>query len=170
MLTVTALTADGSVNPATSSIVATFTQQHVAVDAAFRNFSGTIVYDAARADATRATLSVDVASLDLGDADTNAEVRKPAWFDSARYPHATFRSSAVKLGAAGHFDATGTLTIKGREQTVTVSVSVLKAGGANAFDGSFELSRKAFGIGDPTWDSVLDDAVRVKFHLLAAGA
>ena len=140
------------------------------VDAAFRNFSGTIVYDAARADATRATLSVDVASLDLGDADTNAEVRKPAWFDSARYPHATFRSSAVKLGAAGHFDATGTLTIKGREQTVTVSVSVLKAGGANAFDGSFELSRKAFGIGDPTWDSVLDDAVRVKFHLLAAGA
>jgi polyisoprenoid-binding protein YceI len=163
-------TADGAVNAAASSITATFMQQHAAVDAPFKKFSGTISYSAARPQDTTATLFVDVASLDLGDADASAELRKPAWFDSARYPQASFHSSAVKPGAGGHFDVTGTLTIKGRSQVITVGITLQPGAGGNAFDGSFELSRRAFGIGDPTWDSVLDDHVRVRFHLLAAGA
>ena len=166
----TALAADGAVNLRQSRLVATFKQQHVPVDADFKNFSGSVIYDAAKPDASMATLSVEMNSLDIGDDDSDAEVRKPAWFDSARFPQATFRSTAITPGAAGHFDATGTLAIKGKTQTITVTVAVQRTGGTNAFDGSFELSRKAFGIGDPTWDAVLDDAVRVHFHLLAAGA
>ena len=160
----------GVINAAASSIVATFTQQRAAVDAPFRSFSGTISYSAARPQDTTATLLVDVTSLDLGDADASAELRKPAWFDSARFPQATFHSSTVRAGAGGHFDVTGTLTIKGRSQLITVAIARQPGAGGNAFDGSFELSRRAFGIGDATWDSVLDDRVRVRFHLLAAGA
>jgi polyisoprenoid-binding protein YceI len=163
------LAADGAINLAQSSIVATFKQQHAPVEATFKKFSGSIVYDAAKPMATVATLSVDMNSLDIGDADTEAEVRKPAWFDSARFPQATFRATAITPGASGHFDASGPLTIKGKTQTVTVAVSVQRSGGTNAFDGNLELSRKAFGIGDPSWDSVLDDTVRVRFHLLVAG-
>ena len=165
----TALAAGGTVIPVQSSLVATFKQQHVPVDAAFKRFAGSIVYDAARPAATVAELNVDMNSLDVGDDDSDAEVRKPAWFDSARFPQATFRSTAVTPGAAGHFDAVGALTIKGKAQTITVTVTVQPKGGANAFDGSFELSRKAYGIGDPTWEGALDDTVRVRFHLLAAG-
>jgi polyisoprenoid-binding protein YceI len=162
----TALAADGTVSLSQSSLVATFKQQHAPVDAAFRRFSGSIVYDAARPTATTATLSVDMNSLDIGDDDTDAEVRKPAWFDSARFPQATFRSTTVTAGAEGHFDAVGTLAIKGKSQTITIAVAVQHIGGANAFDGRFALSRKAFGIGDPSWDGVLDDTVLVRFHLL----
>lgn len=164
------LAADGAVNPAASSITATFLQEHAPVDAPFRKFSGTISYSPARPQDTTATLLVDVDSLDLGDADASAELRKPAWFDSARYPQAAFHSSAVKPGAGGHFDVTGTLTIKGRAQVITVAITLQPGAGGNAFDGSFDLSRRAFGIGDPAWDSVLDDRVRVRFHLLAAVA
>jgi polyisoprenoid-binding protein YceI len=164
------LAADGAINAGQSSIVATFKQQHAPVEAAFKKFSGSIVYDAAKPAATTATLSVDMNSLDIGDDDTDAEVRKAAWFDSAHFPQATFRATAITPGAGGHFEASGPLTIKGKTQTVSMTVTVQHAGGANAFDGSFELSRKAFGIGDPAWDGVLDDAVRVRFHLLVAGS
>jgi polyisoprenoid-binding protein YceI len=164
-----ALAADGTVNLSQSSLVATFKQQNAPVDAEFKRFSGSVVYDPAKPTATTATLNVDMNSLDVGDDDTDAEVRKPAWFDSARFPQATFHSTAVKPGAGGHFDAVGTLAIKGKSQTITVAVTVQRIGGANAFDGRFALSRKAFGIGDPTWDSVLDDTVWVRFHLLIAG-
>ena len=164
-----ALSADGSINAAGSSMVATFTQQHVPVDAPFRVFSGTIGYDAAHPEATQAALRVDVGSLELGDADASAELRKPAWFDYARYPNATFRSASVRRAADGRLEVTGTLEIKGRAQPITVAVSVQSNGATGAFDGSFELSRKAFGIGDATWDSVLDDRVRVRFHLQATG-
>ena len=165
----TVLAADGAINLAQSSIVATFKQEHAPVEASFKKFSGSIVYDAAKPAATVATLSVDMNSLDIGDADTDAEVRKPAWFDSARYPQATFRATAVTPGASGHFEASGPLTLKGKTQTVTVAVTVQHSNGANIFDGSLELSRKAFGIGDASWEGTLDDTVRVHFHLLVAG-
>jgi polyisoprenoid-binding protein YceI len=163
------LAADGAINAGQSSIVATFKQQHAPVEAAFKKFSGLIHYDAVKPSATTASLIVDMNSLDIGDDDTDSEVRKPAWFDSARYPQATFHATAISPGRDGHFEATGPLTIKGRTQTVTVTVAVQRSGGANAFDGSFELSRKAFGIGTPSWEGVLDDAVRVHFHLVAGG-
>jgi polyisoprenoid-binding protein YceI len=107
-----------------------------------------------------------MASLDLGDAGTSAEVRKKTWFDSAAFPTASFRSTAIKPGAAGHFDATGTLTIKGRALTVTLPIAVQSAAGQSTFTGSYVLSRKSFGIGDPQWDDVLDDKVTVRFTIV----
>lgn len=161
--------ADGSINAAGSSLVATFTQQRVPVDAPFKVFSGTISYDAARPEATQASLRVDVGSLELGDADASAELRKPAWFDYARYPNATFRSASVRRNADGRLEVSGTLEIKGHAEPITVAVSVQSSGAVRGFDGSFELSRKAFGIGEAAWNGVLDDRVRVRFHLQAAG-
>lgn len=164
-----ALAADSNLVLAKSSVIATFRQESVPVDASFKKFNGKIVYDAARPAAASATVTVDMTSLDMGDPGNNAEVRKPAWFDSARYPLGTFCSTAIKPGIAGHFAATGTLTIKGRVQTITVAIAVQRVGSANAFDGSFDLSRKIFAIGDPSWDDVLDDKVRVRFHLVTGG-
>jgi polyisoprenoid-binding protein YceI len=163
-----ALAADGAIDLARSRIVATFKQQHAPVEAGFKKFSGSIVYDPARPRATSASLSVDMNSLDIGDADSEAEVRKPEWFDSARYPQATFKATTITPRSNGHFDATGPLTIKGRTQTITVPISVQSTAGGQAFDGNFELSRKRFAIGDPSWEGTLDDAVSVRFHILVA--
>jgi len=95
----------------------------------------------------------------------NAEVRKKSWFDSAAFPKAKFQSTAIKAGAAGGFTAPGTLTLKAKVQTIAVPVKVSTAGGRSVFDGSFAISRKAFGIGDPVWEDVVDDKVTIKFHL-----
>ncbi len=51
-------------------------------------------------------------------------------------------------------------------QTLTVPVTVGTMPAGTTFDGSFTISRKAFGIGDPIWDEVLEDKVVVKFHLV----
>jgi polyisoprenoid-binding protein YceI len=152
-----------------SSLVASFRQQGITVDAPFKRFDGSIQFDPARPADTHATLHVDMSSLDVGDDDSDAEVRGAAWFDSAHYPQASFHSALAKSVDAQHFNATGDLSIKGRTRQITVNVSVLAADHGYAYDGSFELSRRDFGIGDPTWDAVLDDHVRVRFHLLAAG-
>jgi len=157
------------ISAAGSSLVASFRQQSVTVDAPFKRFTGSIQYDPARPADTRATLQVDMNSLDVGDEDSDAEVRGAAWFDSAHYPQAQFRSASIKPVDAHRFEATGDLTIKGRTRQITVDVSVQSAGRGYAYDGSFELSRRDFSIGDPSWDTVLDDHVRVRFHLLADG-
>jgi polyisoprenoid-binding protein YceI len=159
--------AEVNIGPATkSTVVATFKQEGVAVDTPFTRFSGKINYDAKNVAAATALIEVETASLDVGDPGYNAEVAKKSWFDSATHPKAVFRSTAIKPVAANRFDATGTLTVKGKVQTITVPVTVSATPAGNAFDGSFAISRKAFGIGDPVWDDVLEDKVNVKFHLV----
>lgn len=161
------MAAELNVGPATrSTVIATFKQEGVAVDSPFTRFTGKISYDPQNVSAATAVVEVETASLDIGDPAYSAEVAKKSWFDSATYPKAVFRSTAIKPLAAGKFEATGTLTLKGRVQTVTVPVTVGAAPGGSVFDGSFAISRKAFGIGDPVWEGTLEDAVTVKFHLV----
>jgi polyisoprenoid-binding protein YceI len=155
-----------NIDSAKSTLVVTFRQESVPVDAPFKRFNGHIDYDPAQPAASKAALEITTASLDLGAEDYNSEVRKKDWLDSGSYPTATFVSTAIKPGAAGHFDATGVLTLKGKTQTLTVPVAVSKSGAATSFDGELTISRNYFGIGDKEWNDVLDDKVRVKFHLI----
>ncbi len=157
---------DPSIDPRSSSIIATFTQENVPVNAPFKSFNGRIDYDPAQPGASKAALEVDTASLDLGSSDYNAEIRKKSWLDCTGYPKASFISTAVRPGVAGHFNARGNLTLKGRTQVVVVPVTVTKSGASTVFEGAIEISRKYFGIGDPEWDDVLDDKVQVHFHLV----
>ena len=45
-------------------------------------------------------------------------------------------------------------------------VDVATEGTSATFDGSFDIQRSYFGIGDAQWNDVVDDKVRIKFHLL----
>jgi polyisoprenoid-binding protein YceI len=161
------LAAPINVGPASKSTLrATFKQEGVAVESPFTSFKGVINYDAKNVAAATALIEVDMASLDLGDPAYNAELRKKSWFDSAAFPKGVFKSTAIKAVNAGRFDATGTLTVKGKVLTITVPVTVSITPAGPVFDGSFVMSRKAFGIGDPIWADVVEDKVTVKFHLV----
>ncbi|MGD9841288.1 MAG: YceI family protein [Steroidobacteraceae bacterium] len=165
--TLTALAADSNVDASKSKITATFKQEGVAVKVPFLKFSGHIAYDPKNAAAATAAIDVVTGSLDLGDEGYNAEVRGKEWFDSDTYPTATFRSTAIKAGAAGKFDATGKLTIKGKVLTITVPITVQPSAVGNIFDGSFVFSRSAFGVGNPSWKEIIDDKVTIHFHLVS---
>jgi polyisoprenoid-binding protein YceI len=152
-----------SVGPATkSTLTAAFRQQGVSVENPFTRWSGRIDYDAKNVAAASAQIEVDMASYDIGDPLYAAELAKKSWFDTAAHPKGTFRSTAIKPVSATRFDATGTLTLKGKSQTITVPVTV----NGTTFDGTFTISRKAFGIGDPVWDEAVEDRITIKFHLV----
>jgi polyisoprenoid-binding protein YceI len=166
----TVLFAAATANPidvGKSKLTVAFTQMGVSVDGTFKTYKGTVAYDPANAAASSAELSIDTASFDIGDDDYNAEVRKKEWFDTATYPAATFKSTAIKPLGADRFEATGTLSLKGRTQTVKVPVSVKTEGTARRFEGELPISRTAFGMGDPQWNEVLEDKVVVKFVIVA---
>lgn len=152
-----------SLSPANkSTLIAAFKQEGVAVENPFKKWSGRIDYDPAKVEAATAQIEVDMTSYDIGDPLYADELAKKAWFDSKTYPKGTFKSTSIKPVSSTRFDATGSLTLKGRSQTITVPVTVK----GTTFDGSFTISRKAFGIGDPVWDSAIDDKITVKFHLI----
>jgi len=149
------------------TLTATFKQAGVAVENPFTRWSGQIDYDPANVGAATAQIDVEMGSYDIGDPMYGAELAKKSWFDTATHPRGTFRSTAIKPVSATRFDATGTLTLKGKSQTVTVPVTVGGSASAPTFSGSFNISRKAFGIGDPVWDGTVDDQILIKFNMSA---
>lgn len=154
---------------AQSHVSATFWQLNVPVEAPFTRFVANVDYDATRPALTRAGVTLETASLDLGDATMNAEVAKPEWFDAARYPKATFVTTSVKPAGPGKLTVNGTLTIKGRAQDVSFPLNVSTNGASYVFDGQLPIRRTAFKVGEGEWGdtSLVADQVVIKFHVTA---
>jgi len=161
-----------TIDAARSAVSATFKQMGVPVEGRFAKLAGQVRYDPASPGATQAKVDVDVASFDLGDAQYNQEVRKKEWFDTARFPSASFVGASIKPAAAGRLEVGGKLTIKGRAVDVSVPLSVRSEGGATVFEGSVPIRRLAFGIGEGEWQdtALLADEVIVKFRLAVVNA
>lgn len=102
---------------------------------------------------------------------SDAELPKAPWFDTARFPKASFQSSAIKSLGSGHFEVAGKLTIKGTTQYVMVPVTITQASGQSVATGSFTIQRLAFKIGEGEWadTSMVGDDVQVRFKLVLAG-
>jgi polyisoprenoid-binding protein YceI len=166
LLALGAAAADTPLNAAKSTVSASFTQMKVTVEAPFKRFGGSIDFDPARPAAAKAHVEIETASFDLGDEDYNSEVRKPDWFDSAKYPKASFDASGLKALGPGRYEASGTLTLKGKTQNLTVPLSQKSEAGADVFDGTVTISRAAFNIGDAQWKDTVADPVSIKFHIV----
>lgn len=156
-------------DPAKSSVSATFKQMGVPVEAKFKGFSAQIDYDAAKPASSKATVEIQTASLDLGDAEYNKEVAKKEWFNVAQFPKATFVSTAIAPAGAGKFNVKGKLTIKGRSADVSFPLTQKTEGGKQVFDGQLPIKRLAFNIGEGEWKdtSMVADEVLIKFHITA---
>jgi polyisoprenoid-binding protein YceI len=156
-------------DPAKSSISAVFKQMNVPVEGKFKKFNAQIDYDAAKPEASKASVEIDMSSFDLGDADFNKEVAKKDWFNSAQFPKATFVSSAIKPAGSGKLDVNGKLTIKGKTADVNFPMTVKKDGTAQAFEGALPIKRLTYNIGEGEWKDtgMVADEVVIKFRVVA---
>ncbi len=157
--------------PAQSDIAFTFKQMGVPVDGHFKRFDAQLAFDPKKAETGKVGLSVDLNSATLGDAATDAELVKPAWFDTKKAPQATFQSGAIKTLGGGKFEIAGKLSIKGQVRDVVVPVTLTQAGGTTTAVGSFAIKRLDYNIGDGEWKdvSVVANDVQVKFKLAFTG-
>ncbi len=156
-------------DPAKTSVSAVFKQMNVPVESKFKKHNIVIDYNAATPDASKATVEVETASLDLGEAEMNKEVAKKEWFNSAQFPKATFVSSAIKSAGAGKLNVSGKLSIKGKTADVTFPITVKAEGGKQVFEGALPIKRLAFNIGEGEWKDtgMVADEVTIKFHVVA---
>lgn len=157
-----------TVNPGTMKFIAK--QMNVPIEGQFKKFSARIQFDPTNPAAGKATVEIEVASLDLGDKDFNYEMNTKTWLDTHTYPKATFVSSAIKPIALDRLEIRGKLTIKGKTLDVTVPVTLRTEGRARVFDGVLPIQRTTFNVGEEEWrdTSVVADEVQIRFHLIAA--
>ena len=157
--------------PAGSEIAFTSKQMGVPVDGKFRKFEAQVAFDPKKPEAAKIGFTIDLASVSLGAAETEAEVIKPDWFDTRKFPQASFQSASVKAAGPGRYEVAGKLTIKGASQNVVVPVALAQAGGTTTASGAFVIKRLDFRIGDGDWKdtSMVANDVQVKFKLALTG-
>ena len=162
--------AAASIDPNRSSLTATFRQMNVPVEGAFKRISGDVVFDVARPQDARAALDIDLASFDLGPGteDYAVETRRKDWFDTTRFPRATFTLAGARALGGDRFEARGKLSLKGRVQDMVANVVRRSEAGVQVFEGQVPIRRLAFGIGEGEWrdPSVVADEVVVRFRLV----
>ena len=151
-----------------SSVSISVKQMNVPVTAKFNKFNATVDYNPAKPDTAKASVDIDIASFDLGEAEYNKEVLKKEWFNAAQFPKASFVSTSMKATGAANLIATGKLTIKGKTLDVSFPVTVKQEAGHQVFDGALPIKRLAFNIGEGDWKdtSMVADEVIIKFHVV----
>ncbi|NUU39198.1 YceI family protein [Pseudomonas sp. C2B4] len=156
------------VNPTASTISFTYNQMGSRVYGTFRKFEGVLDFDTRYPEAAHAKLTIDLDSIDAGSEDANAELQKPAWFDTASYPVATFESTRFKDLGNNRYQITGNLTLRGMTREVAVPVMLKSERAIGIFDGELVLERSDFKIGDGEWaDSVVSNEINIRFRVVA---
>ena len=143
----------------------------VAQDGKFAKFSAKANLDPKKPEASRAEITIELASIDLGSAEANGEVIRPAWFDTAKFPQAKFVSSSVKSAAGGKFEMRGKLTIKGTTKDVVVPFTMKEAAGLTTAEGAIDIKRLDFKVGDGVWADLetVANEVQIRFLLTLSG-
>lgn len=156
---------------AQSSVGFVSRQMGVPVQGKFTRFEVQSNFDPRKPETSKVSLTIDLASADIGNAETETELKKPGWFDSIKRPQASFVSTAIKSTGAGKYEVDGQLTIKGATQRVVVPLAVTQSGDTTQANGSFQIKRIDFKIGDGEWNdvSIVANEVQVNFKLTLTG-
>ena len=137
----------------------------------FGKIEGTLEFDAA--DPTKASVNATIAidSVDTNVKKLDGVLASGDYFNAAKFPAATFKSTRVEKGATpDRLKVTGDLTIHGVTKPLTLDVKVTKVGEhplrkapAAGFDATATLKRSEFGI-TKYLPNVADE---VKIHVVA---
>jgi len=121
--------------------------------ATLEKFSGNLQLDPA--DLTKSSVSVTFSldGLHTGVAKLDDDLKAPAFFDAAKYPQITFKSTKVEKAANNGLKVSGDLTVHGVTKPVVLNAKVNKLGdspmgkGPSAgFDADVTLKRSEFGV------------------------
>jgi polyisoprenoid-binding protein YceI len=91
----------------------------------FNKTTGAIVLDAA-AKTGSADITIDMTSVNTGSALFNEHIQGPDYLDTAQYPTATFKSTAVRFAGDDPVAMDGNLTMKGVTRPVTLKITGFK--------------------------------------------
>jgi polyisoprenoid-binding protein YceI len=109
----------------TAHTTVTFSVRHMMVTnvhGTFTKVSGTVSLDDKDVSKSSLEITIDPASVDTRNEKRDAHLRSPDFFDVAKFPSITFKSTKVVAAGKGHLKVTGDLTLHGVTKPVTLDL------------------------------------------------
>lgn len=139
------------IDAASSYIRFTGDQAGASFDGAWQDWSAELRFDSERLEDSSFDVSIRTAAVSTGDADRDATLADPEWFDVVRFPEARYRANRFTPLADGDFTAHGELIVKGVASPVSLNFSVKETGAERLLVGTAGLLRLDLGVGTGEW-------------------
>ncbi|MBJ8506134.1 polyisoprenoid-binding protein [Acinetobacter seifertii] len=146
---------DYKIDPTHTATV--FSWNHFGFSTPSANFSdiqGVIKVDNAKPANSSVNVTIPLSSVNTNVPALDKEFQQEAWFNAAKYPNITFKSTKVKTKDKKHFKITGDLTVKGVTKPVVLDAVLNKQGEhpmakvpAIGFNATTSFNRSEFGLG-----------------------
>lgn len=162
-----------TIDPVHSSV--SFSLRHLVskFTSSFTKVTGTINYDAAKPEASSVEATVDIGSVATNNEKRDSHLKSPDFFDVAKFPSATFKSTSWKKTGDNTFDVAGDLTIHGVTKPVVLKTTLTGEGpgmgGATltGWEATTTIKRSDFGVGGDTFVKALGDDVTINVGIEA---
>ena len=159
-------------DPAHSEVDFTVTHLSISkVHSKFGKVKAQLEMNSADISKSTVTATIDVSTVDTGEAARDNDLRSANFFDVANFPTAAFTSTSVTKSADG-LSVVGNLTLHGVTKPVTLSVDgptgpVPGMGGKqhSGYSATTTLSRSAFGIGAKMPAAMVGDEIKLSIDL-----
>jgi polyisoprenoid-binding protein YceI/cytochrome b561 len=113
----------------------------------FERWTADVVFSPDALDRSRVTVSIDLASVNTGDAQRDATLPSDDWFDATHHPKAVFTAAKFEKTGEGRYVAHGTLQLRGVTKPQDLPFRLIIGGDAAQVSGTASLDRTAFGVG-----------------------
>jgi polyisoprenoid-binding protein YceI len=155
-----------SVVPSQSSLTFVGSQQGEKFTGTFRDFDARIAFAPDDLAGSKLDVTIRVKAIDTRSPDRDQALATADWFDFAKYPTATFRTTTIRSGATGPV-GDAQLTIKGRTKALAFPFVWRTTPGGATLDARVTLDRIDFGLGTGDWadDTMVGRKVDVVVHL-----
>ncbi|PPC37064.1 polyisoprenoid-binding protein [Acinetobacter baumannii] len=121
----------------------------------FSDIQGVIKVDNAKPANSSVNVTIPLSSVNTNVPALDKEFQEEAWFNAAKYPNITFKSTKVETKDKKHFKITGDLTVKGITKPVVLDAVLNKQGEhpmakvpAIGFNATTSFNRSDFGLGN----------------------
>jgi polyisoprenoid-binding protein YceI len=141
----------------------------------FGEADGSLTYDPANVAKSSVEVTLPLSGLQAFSEKFNTHLNSADFFDSAKFPAATFKSTKVEAAGQGKLKVTGDLTIKGITKPVVLDVTLNKAAEhpmkkapSIGFDATATVKRSDFGVG--AYAPMVGDEVKLRITTEADAA
>lgn len=130
------------------------------VKGSFKGLSGTLIEDPADPTRSEVQATIDISTIDTGDAQRDAHLKSADFFHHEQHPTMSFKSTRVEKKGDGDYSVTGDLTLHGVTKQVTFAVegpsAPVKDPWGNlriGLSATTKINRKDFGL---NWNAALE--------------
>jgi polyisoprenoid-binding protein YceI len=135
----------------------------ITIDGTFVGFKGDIKFDPANLAGSSVSATVDVNTIDTDNGTRNDHLKSDSYFDAAKYPTISIKSTAFRHKSGNNYAGTFSLTIKDVTKTIEIPFTYTETGSTAEFKGNFQVERTDYGVGGKSL--VMSNDVKVELDV-----